>query len=172
MGLNPMCGKSLQIPPKEKRLLVCRAWENFSLEPVICLPTTPNRLLRRSFRRKSPVFPAIPASVVGKAGKLKGCRLNTLPERKLSLPGKTEMKRIKGHDFDTPFDPDVIDAEYLALLGPTISPSDLPPNLFADWKERSAIMEYDGGIPRERAEARALEEILANLKQEGRMGRG
>ena len=34
-------------------------------------------------------------------------------------------------------------------------PDQLPEFLHDEWEERSAIMEYDGGLPRERAEALA-----------------
>jgi hypothetical protein len=39
----------------------------------------------------------------------------------------------------------------------------LPPDWHVAWDERSAIMEYDGGLPRERAEALALADILAQM---------
>ena len=42
---------------------------------------------------------------------------------------------------------------------PEISPSDLPVDWFVVWDERAAIMEYDGGLPREVAEHYALLEV-------------
>jgi hypothetical protein len=38
--------------------------------------------------------------------------------------------------------------------------SDLPADWHLLWDERAAIMEYDGGLPRERAEALALADII------------
>src|SRR5262245_2498751 len=38
-------------------------------------------------------------------------------------------------------------------ISPGITPADLPPDWHLLWDERAAIMEYDGGLPRERAEA-------------------
>jgi hypothetical protein len=61
-------------------------------------------------------------------------------------------------------------AELLALLTapiPVLSWDDLP----ADWRlafeECAAIMEYDGGLPRERAEVMALKIILEEMRQHG-----
>jgi hypothetical protein len=48
-----------------------------------------------------------------------------------------------------------------------IVPSDLPSEWFCLWDERAAIMEYDGGVPRERAEAEALKDIMDRMKREG-----
>lgn len=44
-----------------------------------------------------------------------------------------------------------------ALLA--LAPEDLPAEWHFLWDERAAIMEYDGELPRERAEALALAEI-------------
>lgn len=43
---------------------------------------------------------------------------------------------------------------------PAIAPADLPADWHLAWDERAAIMEYDGGLPRERAESLALAEII------------
>ncbi len=48
-------------------------------------------------------------------------------------------------------------------ISPAISPDDLPGDWRVDWEERAAIMEYDGGMPRERAEAMALNEIIQQM---------
>jgi hypothetical protein len=48
---------------------------------------------------------------------------------------------------------DALTVESLTLAG-------LPANWHFLWDERAAIMEYDGGQPRERAEALALADIL------------
>jgi hypothetical protein len=45
-----------------------------------------------------------------------------------------------------------------------ISPPLLPDWHFL-WDERAAIMEYDGGLPRERAEARALNNIIQVMQR-------
>ena len=43
-------------------------------------------------------------------------------------------------------------------------PDDLPGDWRVAWEERAAIMEYDGGLPRERAEALAMTDILRQMK--------
>jgi len=43
-------------------------------------------------------------------------------------------------------------------------PDQLPPEWHVVWDERAAVMEYDGGLPRERAEALALTETLALMR--------
>ena len=43
-------------------------------------------------------------------------------------------------------------------------PTDLPPEWWVAWDERAAIMEYEGNRPREEAEARALDEIIRNMR--------
>jgi hypothetical protein len=54
--------------------------------------------------------------------------------------------------------------EVLQALGflaqPCVRLEDLDPEWREAWGERAAIMEYDGGLPRERAEALALAEIV------------
>ena len=42
---------------------------------------------------------------------------------------------------------------------------DLDMDWRVEWEERAAIMENDGGLPRERAEARALREIVREMMQ-------
>jgi hypothetical protein len=48
-----------------------------------------------------------------------------------------------------------------------IGPDDLPGDWRVDWEERAAVLEYEGGHPREQAEALALAEII---QQMGRVG--
>ena len=43
-------------------------------------------------------------------------------------------------------------------------PSGLPVEWWQLWDERAAIMEYDGNLPRERAEALALDDILKQME--------
>jgi hypothetical protein len=50
---------------------------------------------------------------------------------------------------------------------PGIGPENLPADWRVEWEERAAIMEYDGGLPRERAEAVALTDILRQLQRAG-----
>jgi hypothetical protein len=59
------------------------------------------------------------------------------------------------------------DADGLALPVLDFIPSDLPPEWHVDWDERAAILEYDGGHPRERAEALALKEIIGQMRRAG-----
>jgi hypothetical protein len=50
---------------------------------------------------------------------------------------------------------------------PDIGPDDLPPEWRYVWEERAAIMEYDGGLPTEHAEAAALADTLAVMRRAG-----
>jgi hypothetical protein len=43
----------------------------------------------------------------------------------------------------------------------------LPVDWHLQWDERSAIMEADGGLPRERAEALALLDVLEQMRRDG-----
>jgi hypothetical protein len=47
------------------------------------------------------------------------------------------------------------------------APADLPPDWHLLWDERAAIMEYDGGLSRERAEAEALKDIMGMMRGQG-----
>lgn len=51
----------------------------------------------------------------------------------------------------------------LHWAGAVIQPDDLPTDLRADFEERAAIREYDGGELRNVAEAAALSEILQRV---------
>jgi hypothetical protein len=57
-------------------------------------------------------------------------------------------------------------ADLLALLVIPSSPADLPLDWRERWEERAAIMEYEGGLPRERAEALALAEISSQMHEQ------
>ncbi len=48
-----------------------------------------------------------------------------------------------------------------------VYPADLPVEWWQLWDERAAIMEYDGNLPRERAEALALDDILKQMELAG-----
>lgn len=50
---------------------------------------------------------------------------------------------------------------------PATTPNELPPDWHLVWDERAAIMEYDGGLPRERAEAEALRHVLEMMRLNG-----
>jgi hypothetical protein len=50
---------------------------------------------------------------------------------------------------------------------PGITPADLPPDWHFLWDERAAIMEYDGGMSKEDADAAALKDILRQMKESG-----
>jgi hypothetical protein len=62
-------------------------------------------------------------------------------------------------------------AQVLAALAPAapvaVTPGDLPPDWYFSWDERAAIMEHDGKLPRDRAEALALEDILEQMRRAG-----
>jgi hypothetical protein len=52
-----------------------------------------------------------------------------------------------------------------------VTVADLPPDWHLLWDERAAIMEYDGGLPREHAEAQALADIIAQMRRAGDLPR-
>src|SRR5262249_13793708 len=54
-----------------------------------------------------------------------------------------------------------------ALAVESLIPADLPPEWQFVWDERAAIMEYDGGLPREQAVAEALKDILQQTRRAG-----
>jgi hypothetical protein len=53
--------------------------------------------------------------------------------------------------------------------GPYVVPNDLPIDWHVQWDERAAIMEIDGELPRERAEALALVDILEQMRRSGEL---
>lgn len=55
--------------------------------------------------------------------------------------------------------------------GRDIGPDYLPGDLRVAFEERAAIMEYGGGLPRERAEALALAEVVKHWKGSGNRSR-
>jgi hypothetical protein len=65
-------------------------------------------------------------------------------------------------DLETIFDPDreATMHRFAPVPSAVAVPADLPLEWHIAWDERAAIIEYDGGLPREEAEARALVEIL------------
>jgi hypothetical protein len=84
-------------------------------------------------------------------------------------------------DLETIFDPDrkprssilaASDPEAPATPAPEIRVEDLDPEWRVEWEERAAIMEYDGGLPRERAEAAALSYIIDRLNRGERFAAG
>lgn len=50
---------------------------------------------------------------------------------------------------------------------PAVTPADLPPEWREHYEERAAIMEHDGHLPREYAEAMALDIIVHQMRQAG-----
>jgi hypothetical protein len=52
---------------------------------------------------------------------------------------------------------------------PGVGVEELPGDWRVEWEERAAVLEYDGGFSRERAEALALTEIVGKMH---RLGRG
>jgi len=61
--------------------------------------------------------------------------------------------------------------EFLQMLfaddGLPASAADLPPEWHCWWDERAAILEHDGGLHRERAEAQALRMVLDRMRRAG-----
>lgn len=71
-------------------------------------------------------------------------------------------------DLDAIFNPDHVPPALPKLeCGPGLQVEDLPGDWRVEWEERAAIMEYDGKLPRERAEALALDDILRRMKEAG-----
>jgi hypothetical protein len=68
-------------------------------------------------------------------------------------------------DLKTIFDPDR--KAPAPAPGEGIGPDDLPGDWRVEWEERAAIREYDGGLPRERAEAMALDDVIALMRRAG-----
>jgi hypothetical protein len=55
----------------------------------------------------------------------------------------------------------------LAILEVRLTAADLSAEWYEVWDERAAIMEYDGGLPRERADAMALADVLQAMVRAG-----
>jgi hypothetical protein len=74
-------------------------------------------------------------------------------------------------NLDAIFNPDRIPAPRESnpapIADPEIRVEDLDPDWRIAWEERAAILEYDGGLPRERAEALALTEIIGQMRRAG-----
>jgi hypothetical protein len=70
-------------------------------------------------------------------------------------------------DLKTIFDPDRKAPASAPAPVPGIGPDDLPGDWRMEWEERSAVMELDGKLPRERAEAEALVWILRAMEWAG-----
>jgi hypothetical protein len=58
-----------------------------------------------------------------------------------------------------------------AAPGPDVRVEDLDSEWRVEWEERAAVMEYDGGLPRERAEAAALATIVRAMERVGARSR-
>jgi hypothetical protein len=75
-------------------------------------------------------------------------------------------------DLDAIFNPAQVDAFNAARFGrqagvqqaQDIGPDDLPGDWRMEFEERAAIMEYDGNMPRERAEALALADVVGRMR--------
>jgi len=52
-------------------------------------------------------------------------------------------------------------------IGTRITPADLRPYWRERWEERAALMEHDGGMMFDQANAEALRDILAQIKSAG-----
>ena len=75
-------------------------------------------------------------------------------------------------DLSSIFDPAQVDAFNAARFGrpsdpqqaQDIGPDDLPGDWRMEFEERAAIMEYEGNMPRERAEALALADVVGRMR--------
>jgi hypothetical protein len=76
------------------------------------------------------------------------------------LPGDLPVALF---DLDAIFDPDAKTAPGEISQEANLEPNKLSGDWLIEWEERAAIMEYDGRLPRERAEARALADIRQKL---------
>ncbi len=63
-------------------------------------------------------------------------------------------------------------AQGTPAVSPSPGPRALPPDWFVLWDERAAIMEYDGKMSREHAEARALADVLRLMRESSEKPRG
>jgi hypothetical protein len=70
-------------------------------------------------------------------------------------------------DLDAIFDPDRYTRRSRTAID---SPSGLAPDWYVLWDERAAIMEFEGGMPRELAEHFALLDVIGRMKQVPMMG--
>jgi len=68
-------------------------------------------------------------------------------------------------DLDAIFGPDAKAALGKISQEANVEPNELSGDWLIEWEERAAIMEYDGRLPRERAEALALAEIRQQMNQ-------
>jgi hypothetical protein len=78
---------------------------------------------------------------------------------KLIVDAPTGALTVRDRDWLYELKPDL-----LAILEPNRTPDDLPPDGHQLWDERAAIMEFDGGLCRERAEALALADLLQSFE--------
>jgi hypothetical protein len=79
-------------------------------------------------------------------------------------------------DLDAIFNPDrtptAPGVRTVPVCGPDLRVEDLDPEWRVEWEERAAIMEFEGGLPRERAEAGALSDIAARIRRGERFAAG
>lgn len=70
------------------------------------------------------------------------------------------------------FNPEAVEFGARLRYGWPLGPDDLPGDWRVWFEERAAIREYDGGLPREHAEAEALAETISEMQREaaGRTG--
>lgn len=68
-------------------------------------------------------------------------------------------------DLATIFDPDMVEMAVRLRYDSSVGPNDLPGDWRVEWEERAAIMEYDGGLPREQAEALALDDVIGRMRR-------
>ena len=96
----------------------------------------------------------------------------------LTVQADGERLRIRGPRQAEPIAQLLIAHKAAVLTALTFPPApcvrveDLDPEWRVAWEERAAVAEYDGGLPRERAEALALAEIVRDMERAGVSLRG
>jgi hypothetical protein len=69
-------------------------------------------------------------------------------------------------DLELMFNPEAVEFGARLRYGRPLGPDDLPGDWRVWFEERAAIMEYDGGLPRELAEAEALAETVREMQKD------
>src|SRR5262249_53983562 len=79
---------------------------------------------------------------------------------KLTADAPAGVLTAVDRDLLTQLKPDL-----LGILETNMTPADLPDDWHSLWEERAAIMEYAGNLPRDRADALALADVLQQMRR-------